>query len=148
MKKKALFLALLLNVSLWAYEFDLPEESSACSLSMRINLDTLGSQDQSGRASLEIRLINKSGNPLPGYGIQLNSTGGTFICEQSGKKSDNDDGRSCFTTGPDGIARVRLVSIPVNFPIKIKATCDCGDYQVFASGNLSVKQNVIRKKRK
>ena len=79
MRNKILLIVMIFVTSLWAYEVDLPEETSACSLSMKITLDTVNANDRVGRATVEIRVTDKSGAPLSGYNLQLSSSGALCV---------------------------------------------------------------------
>lgn len=155
MNKNVLMLILFLRLVTFGYEIALPEEevsSTSCKLTMKLNMTAPDADAVTGRAVVEVKLLNDLGNPLAGYQIQLNSTRGTFLCQLPDQKLGNaDDGepdRSCFFTGQDGTIKVHLVNLPLNgAAIQVKATCDCGGYQVYASGNINYNKKTIKKKK-
>lgn len=153
MNKNVLMLILFFRLVTFGYEIALPEEevsSTSCKLTMKLNMVAPNADAVSGRAIVEVKLFNDLGNPLAGYQIQLNSTRGTFLCQLPDQKLGNaDDGepdRSCFFTGQDGTIKVHLVNLPLNgAAIQVKATCDCGGYQVYASGNINYNKKTKKK---
>lgn len=114
---------------------------------MKISMNPVKPEDQSGSAVVEIKLAGKAGDPIAGKDLVMTATWGTFLCRLSQDTAavDSGDPRSCFVTGQDGKALINLVNLPINSPVNVKAVCDCGDYVVSATGNLSIKQ--IRKRK-
>ncbi len=155
MNKKFLLLIMFFRLVSFGYEIALPEEevsSTSCKLNMKLNMTAPDTDAVTGRAVVEVKLFNDNGNPLSGYQIQLNSTRGTFLCQLPDQESGSADGgepdRTCFFTGQDGTIKVHLVNLPLNGAvITVKATCDCGGYQVYASGNINYNKKTIRKKK-
>ncbi|HEX3018940.1 MAG TPA: hypothetical protein VHP36_01500 [Chitinispirillaceae bacterium] len=154
MKKIVPLLILFFQLVSFGYEISLPEEeasSSSCKLSMKLVMTTPEADAATGRAIVEVKLINSLGNPLSDYEIQLSSTRGTFLCQLPEQKSENagdnpEIDRSCFLTGQDGKIKVNLVNLPLNGgAVQVKATCDCGGYQVYASGNINYNKKIIKK---
>jgi len=145
--RKIILSVLLLQIVSFGYEFEIPDKSLGCDISMKISLIPVKPQDRSGRAVVNIKLVNKAGAPISGKKIELSASWGTFVCRlpEDSAAADSSDMRSCFITGKDGKARVNLINIPFNSPVNVKALCDCGDYTVSATGNLSIKQ--IRRKK-
>jgi len=152
--KKVLILVLFFRLVSFGYEIALPEEevsSTSCKLSMKLNMVAPDADAVTGRAVVEVKLVNDLGNPLSGYQIQLNSTRGTFLCQLpdrgSANTGDSEPDRSCFFTGQDGTIKVHLVNLPLDGTvIQVKAACDCGGYQVYASGNINYNRKTMRKK--
>ena len=140
--KRFLPLILLVQVFVSGYEFELPDESSGCAISINLSLSPVAPGDLSGRAVIEVKINNKSGTPIVGRSFELTASRGTFLCRLPGDSSETDStqSRSCFVTGQDGKGRVHLVNVPFNSPVNVKAISDCGDYTVSATGNLSIKQ--------
>jgi hypothetical protein len=155
LNKKVLMLILFFQLVSFGYEVPLPEEevsSTSCKITMKLNMIAPDADAISGRAVVEVKLLNNYGNPLSGYQIQLSSTRGTFLCqlpgENSGTTDDGEPDRTCFYTGQDGTTRVNLVNLPLDGAvIQVKATCDCGGYQVYASGNINYNKKTIKKKK-
>lgn len=155
MKKTIPIIILLLQFFSYGYEVSLPEEdasSTSCKISMQLNMAAPDADALTGRAVVEVKLINDLGNPLSGYQIQLTSNSGTFLCQLPEQKKGSTDGedvdRTCFLTGQDGKIRVHLVNLPLNGGVvQVKAVCDCGGYQVYASGNINYNKKTIGKKK-
>lgn len=155
MNKTVLLLALLFRFVSFGYEITLPEEeasSNSCKLTMKLNMGAPDADAVTGRAVVEVKLFNDLGNPLSGYQIQLSSTRGTFLCQLPDQNPGSADGgepdRTCFFTGQDGTIKVHLVNLPLDgAAIQVKAKCDCGGYQVYASGNINYNKKTIRKKK-
>jgi len=155
LSKNILILILFFRLVSFGYEIALPEEevsSTSCKLTMKLNMVVPTADAVSGRAVVEVKLFNDLGNPLSGYQIQLSSTRGTFLCqlpgESSGSTDDGEPDRTCFFTGKDGTIKVHLVNLPLDGAvIQVKATCDCGGYQVYASGNINYNKKTINKKK-
>lgn len=134
--------------SLLAYDFEEEGEHSSCVISMEMKMSPVSPDDKSGRAFVVVTLKDKGGNPLPGKKIEFNASWGTFVCllpedvmTSSGEPVDD---RYCFTTDVNGKAKVNLINIQLNSPVKLKATCDCGGYVVGASGTLTMKSTKKR----
>ena len=140
--KKTLLVVLLLQMVSFGYEFEVPDQSAGCNISIKLALTPVKPQDQTGRAVVEVTVVNKAGAPISGKEIALTATWGTFLCKlpEDTTSADSADARSCFATGTNGKARFHLVNLPFNSPVKVTATGDCGDYTVSATGNLSIKQ--------
>jgi hypothetical protein len=149
MMKLSIMMVLILQAVCFSYEFDISEESTNCSLSMKLLMDSAATEELTGRATIEVKLCTKEGVPLSGYSLELSSTWGTFLCLRPGLNdgmATDAEERACFKTGEDGLARIRLVNVPVNSPVKVKVVCDCGNYHVFAAGTLSMNKSGKRKK--
>jgi hypothetical protein len=121
--------------------------SSSCRLAVKITGKQPGATDAAAKALVEVSMFDKDGNPISGSEISVTATVGTFICPQlndSTGKNDADD-RSCFITGPDGKARINLINIPFNTQVRVKATSECGNYKVNASGSVSFSRKTVKK---
>ncbi|NLW32493.1 MAG: hypothetical protein GXY77_13675 [Fibrobacter sp.] len=140
--KKIILSVLLFHIVSYAYEFEISDKNLGCDISMKLSLIPVEEGDRSGRAVVNLRLIDKAGAPISGKKIDLSASWGTFMCRlpEDTTNEESSDARSCFVTGDDGNARVNLVNIPFNSPVNVKAVCDCGGYTVSATGNLSIKQ--------
>ncbi len=113
---------------------------TSCTLSIKVS--TVQSIESAApKALVEVFLLNKDGEPISGGQIGLTATAGTFICNEI-----NMDDKTCFFSGPDGKAKITLINIPYNSPVKIKASYNCGDYDVYATGNLLLTKRTTRKK--
>src|SRR5690554_7759556 len=132
--KKIVLSVLLVQIVSFGYEFEIPDKSLGCDISMKLSLIPVEEGDRSGRAVVNLRLVNKAGAPISGKEIDLSASWGTFMCKlpEDTTNEDFSDARSCFVTGEDGNARVNLVNIPFNSPVNVKAVCDCGGYTVSA----------------
>ena len=139
---------LLACIGSWAVEFEQPGESSTCVISMKLALAPARPEDKTARAVVEVFLRTKGGQPIAGKEIQVTSSWGTFLCKlpelRDSTDTDPADDRSCFVTGSDGKVKINLINLLMNEAVQVKATCDCGDYFVHASGNLSVKSVKVK----
>lgn len=136
-------------ISVFAYDFVESEEHSTCYISMNMKMAPVKATDKSGRGVIEVTLKDKSGNPLPGKEIQLNASWGTFLCilteEAQSKGVNAAEQRDCYITDSSGKARINLINIQLDSPVKVKASCDCGGYTVFANGTMTVRS--VKKKK-
>lgn len=124
---------------------------SSCSLKVRINPLESATNSSTPKAIVEVTLVNRDGEPISGGNIELTANFGTLLCKpktvQDSVNSDaNSDSRACFITGEDGKALIDLINIPYNTALRVKASYDCGDYIVKASGNVMLSKKVIHKK--
>lgn len=154
MKKILILAVVMVQFMSFGYEIPLSDEettSLSCKLSMQLNMAAPDKEAATGRAVVAVTLIDGEGKPLPGYQVQLTSTGGTFVCnlpeERNGATGSDDVDRSCFFTGADGKIMVHLINLPLNKSVQVKAICDCGGYQVFSTGNINYNRKVIQKKK-
>lgn len=138
----------------FGYEVSLHDEetvSSSCKISMQLTMAVPEKDAVSGRAIIEVKLINDLGNPLAGRTIQLTSTRGTFLCrlpeQKTSESNESEPDNTCFITGQDGLVKVNLINLPLNGNVQVKATCDCGGYQVFTSGSLNYANKITKKKK-
>jgi hypothetical protein len=146
MFKKLFFcIAVIALSSLFAYDFEEEGEHLSCVISMEMKMTPVYPDDKTGRAFVIVTMKDKSGNPLSGKQIDFSASWGTFQCQlpedimtDSGESVDD---RSCFTTDLNGKAKVNLINIQLNSPIKVKATCDCGGYTVSATGSLTMRSS-------
>lgn len=144
-KKLFLCIMTLSLSSLFAYEFEEEGEHLSCVISMDMKMSPVYPDDKSGRAFVVVTLKDKNGNPLSGKQVEFSASWGTFQCLlpediMTGSGGSVDD-RSCFTTDVNGKAKVNLINIQLNSPVKVKATCDCGGYSVSASGTLTMRSS-------
>ena len=145
--KKVLLSVFLLQIVSYGLETEIPGESSGCQISMKISMNQVKPEDESGSAVVEVKLVDKSGVPISGKDLVLTASWGTFLCRlpQDSSSIEPADSRSCFVTDQDGKTRINLINLPINSPVNVKATCDCGDYIVSATGKLAIKRQVKRK---
>lgn len=113
---------------------------TSCTLSIKVST-AQSVENATPKAVVEVFLFNKDGEPISGGQIGLTATAGTFICNET-----TTDDKTCFFSGPDGKAKITLINIPYNSPVKIKASYNCGDYDVYATGNLLLTKRTTRKK--
>jgi hypothetical protein len=144
-KKLFLCIMMLSLNSLFAYEFEEEGEHLSCVISMDMKMSPVYPDDKSGRAFVVVTLKDKSGNPLSGKQIEFSASWGTFQCllpeDIMTSSGGSVDDRTCFTTDVNGKAKVNLINIQLNSPVKVKATCDCGGYSVSASGTLTMRSS-------
>jgi hypothetical protein len=124
---------------------------ASCSLKIRINPLESTANPSAPKAIVEVTLVNREGDPISGGNIVLSATAGTLLCnpepvQDSSNTPGNSDSHACFITGEDGKALVDLINIPYNTAVRVKASYDCGDYTIRASGNLLLSKKVIHKK--
>jgi hypothetical protein len=124
---------------------------ASCSLKIKINPLESAASSSAPKAIVEVTLVTREGNPISGGNIVLSATAGTLLCnpepvQDSSKTSANSDSHACFITGEDGKALIDLINIPYNTAVRVKASYDCGDYTIRASGNLLLSKKVIHKK--
>lgn len=121
---------------------------SSCSLAVKITGKQPGPSEAAAKALIEVSLCDKNKNPIAGSEIRISATVGTFICPQANDSTGktNTDDRSCFTTGPDGKALIDLINIPFNTMVRVKASSECGNYKVNASGNVSFAKKTVKKR--
>jgi hypothetical protein len=144
MFKKLFFCIVALGLSsLFAYDFEEVDEQSSCVMSMNMKLTPVYPDDKTGRALVVVTLKDKSGNPLSGKQIEFSASWGTFQCwlpeDIMTSNGDSVTDRTCFITDANGKAKVNLINIQLNSPVKVKATCDCGGYTVSANGSLTMR---------
>jgi hypothetical protein len=114
---------------------------TSCHLAIKIKTPSPTDIDRTPKVMVEISLLSADSIPISGQKIQLTATTGTFLCDAT-----NSDDRSCFITDQNGKALVNLINIPYNLKIRVKALCDCGDYQVNATGNVLIYKKAIHNK--
>ncbi len=146
MFKKILFCSVVFGLSsLFAYDFEEEGEHLSCVISMEMKMSPVYPDDKTGRSFIVVKLKDKSGNPLPGKQIEFSASWGTFQCLlpediMTGSGESVDD-RTCFITDANGKAKVNLLNIQLNSPVKVKASCDCGGYSVSATGTLTMRHS-------
>lgn len=147
-KKVLLSVICLCTIKAFAYDFIESEEHTTCYISMSMKMSQVKTTDKTGRAVVEVTLKDKSGNPLPGREIELNASWGMFLCilpeEADSAGVNSAEERGCYTTDANGKSRINLINIQLDSPVKVKATCDCGGYSVYASGTLTMRS--VKKK--
>jgi hypothetical protein len=123
------------------------EESivQSCSLSIKIIPTQPQPSDPAAKAQITVTVLSRDGIPVSGNQIQLTANAGTFNCPESAGDSAADDKR-CFSTNQDGNAIITLINLPFNKSIKVKASTQCGDYLLTASGSAIISKKVIKKK--
>ena len=114
---------------------------SSCSLAVKINKPLSTGTENLPEAAIEVSLFSRGGDPIAGQEIKISATNGTFLCN-----SASSDDRSCFTTDSNGKALINLVNIPYNSQVRVKASYDCGNYQVYATGNVLISKKTFKKK--
>lgn len=120
---------------------------ASCSLKIRINPLESTTSSSTPKAIVEVTLVSRDGNPISGGNIALSATLGTLLCNpETVQDSSNSDSHSCFITGEDGKAHIDLINIPYNTAVRVKASYDCGDYTIRASGNVIISKKVVHKK--
>ena len=132
----------------WSQDYETVETVS-CKISMSVTVDKASLKDVSGTAVVEVKLIDKAGNPIAGQEISVQGTGGTLLCRVPGdtsKPGKVEDDRTCFTTGENGKAKLYFVNIPFNTTIRVKATSQCGDFEVHATGSVAVTRGMQKKR--
>ncbi|HMA64883.1 MAG TPA: hypothetical protein VKO63_06790 [Chitinispirillaceae bacterium] len=123
------------------------EESviQSCSLSIKIIPTQPLPSDPAAKAEITVTVLSRDGIPVSGNQIELTANAGTFNCTISAGESESDD-NSCFSTNQDGKAIISLINLPFNKSIKVKASTQCGDYVLTASGSAIISKKVIKKK--
>jgi hypothetical protein len=122
---------------------------ASCSLKIRINPLESTASSSIPKAIVEVTLVNREGDPVSGGNIVLSATAGTLLCNPEPVQDSsraNSDSHACFITGEDGKALIDLINIPYNTAVRVKASYDCGDYTIRASGNLLLSKKVVHKK--
>lgn len=123
------------------------EESivQTCSLSIKITPSQPQPSDLAAKAEISVTVLSRDGIPVIGNQIELTANAGTFNCPAVAGESESDD-KSCFSTNQDGKAIITLINLPFNKSIKVKASTQCGDYVLTASGSVIISKKVIKKK--
>ncbi len=125
----------------------LSEESivESCSLSIKIIPIKPQPSDPAAMAEITVTVLNRDGIPVSGNQINVTADAGTLNCSALTGESGSDD-KSCFSTNQDGKAIINLINLPFNKNIKVKASTQCGDYVLTASGSAIISKKVIKKK--
>ncbi len=123
------------------------EESiiESCSLSLKITPIKPHPSDPAAMAEITVTILNHDGIPVTGNQIDVATNAGTFNCPVLTGESASDD-KSCFSTDQDGKAVINLINLPFNKNIKVKASTQCGEYVLTASGSAIISRKVIKKK--
>lgn len=123
------------------------EESiiQSCSLSVKIIPTQPQPSDPAAMAEVTVTVLNRDGTPVSGNQIELTANAGTFNCPASSGEIAS-DAKSCFSTNQDGRAIITLMNLPFNKGIKVKASTQCGDYILTASGSAIISKKVIKRK--
>jgi hypothetical protein len=131
----------------WSQDYETVETVS-CKISMSIVADRATLKDVAGTAVVEVKLVDKAGKPIAGQEIAVQGTAGTLLCRVPGdtsKPGKVEDDRTCFTTDENGKSKLYFVNIPFNTTIRVKATSQCGDFEVHATGSVAVTRGMPRK---
>ena len=128
---------------------DETEFAYSCSLSIKTTVFPPDSSEKTGRGYVEALLCDKNGVPLPNKEITMSTSCGQLSCQAPGWYDDISSissDRSCFKTGADGRVQVYLANIPFNTRGLIKATSNCDEITVRATGNFQISRKVVKHK--
>lgn len=132
--------------------YEIPDENEELARTCRINVKVQVIPDTememaTGRAIVTAILTDDAGNPYRQEKVRLAANAGTFICNLPEAASDTTaQPVDCFQTGFDGSAKLYLVNIPLNTPIRITAAYDCDDRTVSSFATMSISRSVAKKK--
>lgn len=154
MKSPLLLLLILVFVpALFAYE--IPDENEYVSQTCRISVKVTVIPDEAmteptGRAVVTATLTDDEGNPQRQMRLTIKANAGTFMCTLPGDSTTSEESSSdeCFSTGYDGIARLYLVNIPLNAPIKVTASYDCDGNAVSSFATMSISRGKVKHKQR
>jgi hypothetical protein len=153
---KKMFLGILLLSAITPC-YEIPDENEEIARTCRINvklqvIPDASMQNRTGRALVTTTVTDDEGNPYGGERVTLSANAGTFVCglpkdtvpatETAVSPAD------CFLTGYDGIARLYLVNIPLNSPIRVTASYNCNDSRISSSATMSISRGVVNKSNK
>ena len=125
---------------------------ASCSLKIRINPLRITTSSSTPKALVEVTLAEQRGESdlWRRHRVNGNSRGLFYAIQSTVQDSSSNgatsDAHSCFITGEDGKALIDLINIPYNTAVRVKASYDCGDYTIRATGNVIISKKVIHKK--
>jgi hypothetical protein len=151
---KIIFVAITFLVST-AIAYEIPDENEelarTCRIAVKIKvLPDEQMKKRTGRAIVSATLTDDADNPYRQERIDFTANAGTFTCQNpedtTTPPSEMTD--SCFTTGFDGVAKVYLVNIPVNTPIRVTASYMCSDRKIASFATMSISRGIVKKKKR
>jgi len=141
------------TTSLSAYE--IADENEYVSRTCRMSVTVKVIPDETltlptGRAIVTATLTDNDGNPQRQTRLDVRANAGTFMCAlpEDSMSTATSTSDACFTTGYDGIAKLYLVNIPLNTPIRVTAAYDCDGNAVSSFATMSISRGKVKRKQR